>query len=45
MLLHVRNDLSLKVIADMLSFGEQASSSRYFKRQTGLSPTEFWVLD
>ncbi len=45
MLLHVRQDLSLKVIADMLGFGEQASFSRYFKRETGLSPTEFRELD
>ena len=45
MLLHIRNDLSLKVIADMLGFGEQTSFSRYFKRETGLSPTEFRVLD
>ncbi|MBO7083693.1 MAG: AraC family transcriptional regulator [Bacteroidales bacterium] len=44
MLLHVRHDLSLKVIADMLGFGEQASFSRYFKRETGLSPTEFREL-
>lgn len=45
MLLHIRNDLSLKVIADMLGFGEQASFSRYFKRETGVSPTEFRALD
>ena len=45
MLLHVRHDLSLKVIADMLGFGEQASFSRYFKRETGVSPTEFRELD
>ncbi|MBQ6306277.1 MAG: AraC family transcriptional regulator [Bacteroidales bacterium] len=45
MLLHIRQDLSLKVIADMLGFGEQASFSRYFKRETGLSPTEFRELD
>lgn len=45
MLLHIRQDLSLKVIADMLGFGEQASFSRYFKRETGLSPTEFRALE
>lgn len=45
MLLHIRQDLSLKVIADMLGFGEQASFSRYFKHETGVSPTEFRVLD
>ena len=44
MLLHIRHDLSLKVIADMLGFGEQASFSRYFKRETGVSPTEFREL-
>lgn len=45
MLLHVRRDLSVQAIADMLGFGEQASFSRYFKRETGLSPTEFRELD
>ncbi|MBP5495623.1 MAG: AraC family transcriptional regulator, partial [Bacteroidales bacterium] len=41
MLLHVRCDLSVQAIADMLGFSEQASFSRYFRRETGLSPTEF----
>ncbi len=41
MLLHIRHDLSVQAIADMLGFGEQASFSRYFKRETGISPTEF----
>jgi cyclopropane fatty-acyl-phospholipid synthase-like methyltransferase len=45
MLLHIRQDLSLKVIADMLGFGEQASFSRYFKHETGVSPTEFRALE
>ena len=45
MLLHIRRDLSIQAIADMLGFGEQASFSRYFKRETGLSPTEFRELD
>ena len=45
MLLHIRRDLSVQAIADMLGFGEQASFSRYFKRETGLSPTEFRELD
>ena len=45
MLLHIRRDLSIQAIADMLGFGEQASFSRYFKRETGLSPTEFRELE
>ena len=45
MLLHIRNDLSMQAIAEMLGFGEQASFSRYFKRETGVSPTEFRELD
>ena len=45
MLLHIRHDLSVQAIADMLGFGEQASFSRYFKRETGLSPTEFRELE
>ncbi len=45
MLLHIRHDLSVQAIADMLGFGEQASFSRYFKRETGLSPTEFRALE
>lgn len=45
MLLHIRNDLSMQAIAEMLGFGEQASFSRYFKRETGVSPSEFRALD
>ena len=45
MLLHIRHDLSVQAIADMLGFGEQASFSRYFKHETGLSPTEFRELN
>ena len=41
MLLHVRHDLSVQAIADMLGFDEQAAFSRYFKRETGMSPTEY----
>jgi AraC-like DNA-binding protein len=41
MLMHVRRDLSMQAIADMLGFSEQASFSRYFRRETGMSPTEF----
>ena len=45
MLLHIRQDLSVQAIADMLGFGEQASFSRYFKHETGVSPTEFRELE
>ncbi|MBO6051996.1 MAG: AraC family transcriptional regulator [Bacteroidales bacterium] len=41
MLLHLRHDLNMQTIADMLGFNEQASFSRYFHRETGMSPTEF----
>ena len=41
MLLHIRRDLPGQTIADMLGFEEQATFSRYFRRETGISPTEF----
>lgn len=41
MLLHMRHDLTVQAISDMLGFDEQASFSRYFHRETGLYPTEF----
>ncbi|MBQ3733187.1 MAG: AraC family transcriptional regulator [Bacteroidales bacterium] len=41
MLLHMRRDLTIQAIADMLGFEEQATFSRYFRRETGMSPTEF----
>ena len=41
MLLHIRRDLSVQVIADMLGFDEQATFSRYFRRETGMSPSDF----
>ncbi len=41
MLLHVRRDLSVQIIADILGFEEQSTFSRYFRRETGMSPTEF----
>lgn len=41
MLLHMRHDLTVQAISDMLGFDEQATFSRYFRRETGLSPTEF----
>jgi len=41
MLLHMRQDLNIQAIADILGFNEQATFSRYFSRETGMSPTEF----
>ena len=41
MLLHIRHDLTVQAIADMLGFEDQATFSRYFRRETGLSPTDF----
>ena len=41
MLLHIRHDLTVQAIAYMLGFSEQAAFSRYFRRETGLSPSEF----
>ena len=41
MLLHVRRDLTMQIIADMLGFEEQSTFSRYFRRETGMSPSEF----
>lgn len=41
MLLHMRHDLNVQTIADMLGFNEQASFCRYFHRETGMSPTVF----
>lgn len=41
MLLHTRRDLTVQAIADMLGFDEQATFSRYFRRETGMSPSDF----
>ena len=41
MLLHMRHDLTVQAISDMLGFDEQATFSRYFRRETGLSPSAF----
>jgi len=41
MLLHVRRDLPIQAISDMLGFDEQATFSRYFHRETGMSPSQF----
>jgi AraC-like DNA-binding protein len=41
LLLHMRHDLSVQAIADLLGFDDQAVFSRYFRRETGLSPSQF----
>lgn len=40
-LLTMRPDLNIQAIADQLGFADQATFSRYFRRETGISPTEF----
>ena len=45
MLLRMRRDLTVQAISDMLGFDEQATFSRYFRRETGLSPSEFRSTD
>ncbi len=40
-LLFMRKNLSMQAIANLLGFDEQAIFSRYFRRETGMSPTEF----
>jgi len=34
-------DMTIQQISQYLGFSEQASFSRYFKANTGLSPTEY----
>ncbi len=41
MLLHMRHDLTVQAVADLLGFADQSTFSRYFSRETGLSPTGF----
>lgn len=41
MMLHIRRDLTVQAIAYMLGFDEQAAYTRFFHRETGMSPTEF----
>ncbi len=41
LLLHIRHDLTVQAIADLLGFEDQATFSRYFRRETGQSPTDF----
>jgi AraC-like DNA-binding protein len=40
-LLQQQRNLTIQQVADRLGFSEQASFSRFFKKQTGLSPTEY----
>lgn len=40
-LLQLRRDLSIQSVSDRMGFADQASFSRYFKRETGLNPTEY----
>ncbi len=41
MLLHMRRDLTVQALADQLGFPDQAAFTRFFKRETGLSPTAY----
>lgn len=40
-LLDLRRDITVQAVADALGFDDQATFSRFFKRETGLSPTEY----
>jgi len=40
-LLQLRRDLTIQSVAYLLGFDDQAVFSRYFKRETGISPKEF----
>ena len=40
-LLHDRPDLTIQSVAGLLGFDEQQAFSRFFKKQTGQSPSEF----
>lgn len=40
-LLSTQNDMSIQQISDELGFPEQSSFSRFFKHNTGLSPSEY----
>ena len=40
-MLQQRRNLTIQQVADLLGFTEQASFSRFFKNQTGQSPSEF----
>ena len=40
-ILLIQSDSAVQAVADLLGFEDQATFSRYFRRETGLSPTEF----
>ena len=40
-LLQLRRDLTIQAVADQMGFPDQASFSRFFKRETGISPTAY----
>lgn len=40
-MLHTRRDLSIQAIAGLLGFADQATFSRYFRREASQSPTDF----
>lgn len=40
-LLHSHNNFSIKEVADILGFTDQNAFSRFFKHETGISPTKF----
>jgi len=40
-LLSMRRDLTIQAVADHLGFPDQAAFTRFFKRETGLSPTAY----
>jgi len=40
-LLRLRRDIPVQTIAGMIGFEEQATFSRYFKRETGISPKDY----
>lgn len=40
-LLECQSNLTIQQVADQMGFSEQASFSRFFKKQTGMTPTEY----